>query len=106
MKNQSADTITTLLLEQRVSRHGVPPYYLWFHQILFNQRKAFLSDLFKEVEKLLGFHRVNTTAYHPQMDGLVRRFNKILIEMLAKTNEGGQEWNCHFPYMLFAYRAA
>ena len=83
MKNQSAATTATLLVEQIVSRHGVPA------EILYDRRKAFLSELFKEVERLLGFHKVNTTAYHPQTDGLVEKFNRTLIAMLAKTTEKG-----------------
>ena len=61
----------------------------------------------KEVEELLGFHKVNTTAYHPQTDGLVERFNRTLTAMLAKTVEtGGKDWDEHLPYVLFAYRAS
>ena len=83
VKNQSAATIATLLVEQIVSKHGVPA------EILSDRGKAFLSDLFKEVERLLGFHKVNTTAYHPEMDRLVERLNRTLIAMLARTTEKG-----------------
>ena len=38
----------------------------------------------KEVETLLGFHKTNTTAYHPQTDGLVERYNHTLTAMLAR----------------------
>ena len=31
----------------------------------------------------------HTTAYHPQTDGSVKRFNRTLTAMLAKTVEGG-----------------
>lgn len=74
-----AATIATLLVEVIVSRHGVPSV------ILSNRGKSFLSGLMTEVEELLGSHRVNTTAYHPQTDGLVERFNRTLTTMLAKT---------------------
>ena len=98
--DQSAATIARLLVEQVVSRHGVPA------EILSDRGKSFLSGPMKEVEMLLGFHKVNTTAYHPQTDGLVERFNRTLIAMLAKTMQrDGRDWDDKLPYVLFAHRA-
>ena len=79
--NQSAYTIAKLLVEKIISRHGVPS------QLLSDCGGAFLSKLLQEIAALLGFHKVNTSAYHPQTDGLVERFNRTLIDMLAKTAE-------------------
>ena len=99
--DQTAATIATLLVEHIVSRHGVPS------EVLSDRGKAFLSALLREVELLLGFHKVNTSAYHPQTDGLVERFNRTLTAMLAKTVEkGGKDWDRHLPFVLFAYRAS
>ena len=61
----------------------------------------------KEVEVLLGYYKVNITAYHPQTDGLVERYNRTLKAMLAKTVERcGPEWDEQLPYVLFAYRVS
>ena len=99
--DQTAATIARLLVEEIVSRHGVPT------EILSDRGKAFLSSLMKEAVKILGIHQANTTAYHPQTDGLVERFNRTLITMLAKTaKKGGRDWDKHLPYVLFAYRAS
>ena len=57
--DQTSATITQPLIEQIVSRHGVPA------EVLPDRGKSFLSGLMKEVERLLGFHKVNTSAYHP-----------------------------------------
>jgi len=76
-----------------MSRHGVPS------QLLSDHGGAFLSNLLQEMGKLLGFHKVNTTAYHPQTDGLVERFNRTLIDMLAKTaNQNGRNWDVKLPH--------
>ena len=50
---------------------------------------------------------MNTTAYHPQMDGLVECFNCTLTDMLAKKVEhSGKNWDNHLSFVLFAYRAS
>ena len=99
--DQSSATVAKLLVEEIVSRHGVPS------DILSDRGKAFLSGLMREVELLLGIHKVNTMAYHPQTDGLMECFNRTLITMLAKTvHKGGPNWDERIPYVLFAYHAS
>ena len=84
-----------------ISRHEVPV------ELVSDRGSAFLSHLLQEVCQLLGIHRVNTTAYHPQTDGLVEWFNRTLIDMLAKRVElSGGDWDPQIPYVLFAYRAS
>ena len=57
--DQSALTIAKLLVEEFVSRHGVPT------QLLSDRGAAFLSQLMKGVYEVLGVKKINTTAYHP-----------------------------------------
>ena len=100
-RDQSALTIARLLVEKVVTRHGVPT------QLLSDRGASFLSNLMKEVYNLLGLKKVNTTAYHPQTDGLVERFNRTLTNMLSKkVKKGGKDWDQQLPYVLFAYRAS
>ena len=101
MPDQSALTIAKLLVEHIISRHGVPS------ELLSDRGPAFLSNLLKEVYKLMGIKKTNTTAYYPQTDGLVERFNRTLTDMLAKTVEkSGKDWDLRLPYVLFAYRSS
>ena len=99
--DKSALTIAKLLVEHIISRHGVP------NEILSDRGAAFLSRLLKEVCTLIGIKKVNTTAYHPQSDGLVERFNRTLTDMLAKSVEkDGKNWDERLPFVLFAYRSS
>ena len=98
--DQTSLTIARLFVEKIVSRHGVP------RQLLSDRGPAFLSKLFLGICSVLGVKKVNTTAYHPQTDGLVERFNRTLVDMLAKRIScGGKEWDEILPYALFAYRS-
>ena len=56
----------------------------------------------------MGIKKVNTTAYHPQIDGLVERFKRTLTDMLAKTveNSGKIGMHTYISYVLFAYRSS
>ena len=52
----------------------------------------------------MGIHKVSTTAYHPQIDGLVERFHRTLTSILSKTTQsGGMDWDERLPYVLYAY---
>ena len=101
VSDQTALTIARLLVESIICRHGVPV------ELLSDRGRAFLSGLMQEVYQLMGIHKVATTAYHPQTDGLVERFNRTLTDMLAKTVESnGRDWDRRLPYVLFAYRTS
>ena len=92
-------TIAHLLVENIISRHGV------LKELLSDRGAAFLSKLLHEVYRLMGIHKVSTTAYHPQTDRLVERFHRTLTAMLSKTTApGGLDWDDRIPYVLFAYR--
>ena len=99
--NQTALTVAKLLVEEIISRHGVP------RELLSDRGAAFLSKLLHEIYRLMGIHKTSTTAYHPQTDGLVERFHRILTSMLSKTTQpGGVDWDDRLPYVLFSYRCS
>lgn len=91
--DQTTLAIAKLLVEEVVSCHGVPC------QLMSDRGPSFLSKLFLAVCSLLGTKKVNATT-----DGLVERFNRTLIDILAK-RFGVQEWDELLPYVLFAYQS-
>ena len=94
------DYLIKLLVEHIIPRHGEPT------QLLSDRGTAFLSKLMVEVYKILGLKKVNITAYHPQTDGLVERFNCTLTDMLSKkVLQSNKDWDTQLPYVLFAYQA-
>ena len=51
-------------------------------------------------------HRISS-AYHPQTNGLVERFNATLQCSLIKlVNDNQTDWDAHLDGVLFAYRTS
>ena len=48
------------------------------NEIITDQGSNFMSQLLKEVYRLLRIHPIRTTPYCPQTDGLCERFNQML----------------------------
>ena len=101
MPDQEAETVAKLVVEQFVSRYGVPL------QIHSDQGRNFESRLFQGMCNLLGMEKTRTTALHPQSDGLIERFNQTVENMLATLVSKDQtNWDEILPMTLMAYRSA
>lgn len=62
-----------------------------------------MSKVTNELCKLLKIKHLRTSVYHPQIDGLVERFNKTLKGMLKRVvSKDGKDWDCLLPYLMFA----
>ncbi|KAL5007617.1 hypothetical protein ScPMuIL_016423, partial [Solemya velum] len=96
--NQNAETVAECLVSL-FSRVGVPK------EILSDQGSNFMSDLMKELCRLLSIKKLSSTPYHPQTNGLVEKFNGTLKTMLKTyAMSESRNWDKHLPYVLFAYR--
>ena len=99
IKDQKAETVARVLVEEVICRHGAP------ERLLSDRGSNFLSELIAEVCRLLQIKKINTSGYHPQTDGLVERFHKTLISMLSRyVEKHARDWDHYLPYMLYAYR--
>ena len=99
IKDQKAETVARVLVEEVICRHGAP------ERLLSDQGSNFLSELIAEVCRLLQIKKINTSGYHPQTDGLVERFHQTLISMLSRyVEKHARDWDHYLPYMLYAYR--
>ena len=99
--NMEAVIVAKLLVEEVISRFGIPG------RIHSDQGRQFESKFFQEICKLLQIEKTRTTAYHPQSDGMIERFNRTLTTMLsAYVNDHHTDWDEHLPYAMMAYRSA
>jgi len=97
--DQKADRLARLIVDELLPLFGVP-------EALLSDRGAnLLAHVMQDVCALLGIHKLNTTAYHPQCDGMVERLNRTLKGMLRKhAARFGPQWDRYLSGVLWAYR--
>ena len=70
-------------------------------------RGASLNQTSAEVCKILNIRKSRTTPYHPQCDGLIERFNRTLLDMLATTcKDHPFDWEDHIRKVCMAYNTS
>ena len=100
-KDSKAITVAEILVKQIIARYGAPM------KLLSDRGRQFLSDLVYQVCELYRVKKINTTAYHPQTNGLTEKFNGTLCQMLAAyMNERQTDWDEFIEICLFAYRTS
>ena len=86
-------------MEETVPFFGVP------EALLSDRGTNMLSYMMKDLCKMLGITKLNTTASHPQCDGAVERFNRTLKTMLRKhVMKFGVQLDQYLHWVLWAYR--
>ena len=88
-------------MNEIISRHSAPSV------LLSDQGAQFMSSLVKETCDYLLVTKINTTAYHPQTNGLTEKFNGTLCQILSIYGKENQSnWDELIPTALFAYRTS
>eukprot|EP00731_Ephydatia_muelleri_P016088 Em0009g512a len=97
--DQKSERIVKLLADEIIPFCGVP------EALLSDRGTNLLSHLMLDVCRALGIQKLNTTAYHPQCDGMVERFNRTLKTALRKhAAKFGNQWDRYLSGVLWAYR--
>ena len=97
--DQKAIHLAKLIAEEVLPQFGVPD------AILSDRGSNMLAHVMGDVCQLLGVTKLNTTSYHPQCDGMVKRMNRSLKSMLRKhVAKFGGQWDHFLPGVLWAYR--
>lgn len=100
LPDATATRIADAYLEEVISRHGVPK------KILTDQGSNFMSDVFEQVNKLLGVRHLKTSTYHPQTD-FAERSNQTIINMISNyVNSNNDDWDEILPFARMAYMSS
>lgn len=96
IKDQLAETVARAFIFHWTSRFGVPV------QIHSDRGRQFTSDLFTQMNRILGTRHVKTTAYHPCANGIIERFHRTL--KAAIMSRANPNWVEELPIILLGLR--
>ena len=100
LKEATAAETAKAMLDLVVVRHGIP------ERLLTDQGKNFTSDLIRNLCRLLGTKKIQTTAYHPEGNGMVERLHRTIAGSMAHfVRKDGRDWDRWVPFALMAYRS-
>jgi hypothetical protein len=99
LRSTAAADCAHALFRGWIARFGVPA------AITSDRGSQFTSALWAALCGLLNIQHVQTTAYHPEGNGLVERFHRRLKDAL-RARCAGPRWLEHLPWVMLGLRAA
>ena len=99
IKSEDAVTVADAILSLIITRHGCP------EKVLTDKGTQFTSKLIQHLLKKFNIIKLETTAYHPQTNGKVERFNRFIATALSfLVNSQHDDWDKYIDLCLLAYR--
>ena len=100
VSEESMAIIARVLLDQLILRFGVP------EKLLSDRGTSFTGNLIQSICTLTGMKKIFTTAYHPQTNGMVERFNKTLCRDLSAYVTLEVDWDLYVSLACFRYNTS
>jgi transposase InsO family protein len=99
VRDCSATRAVQFIFEDIITRFGCPKI------LMSNQGTHFINKTIADLTQEIEVHYQKRTPYHPQENGTVEAFNKILETTLMKIFIVNREdWDLRVPTVLWAYR--
>jgi hypothetical protein len=100
LQSETADEVAHCLLAF-ICRFGAPRH------LLSDRGRVFLGNIVTAVNTMFRIHKLNTSPYHPQTDGLVERINGIMESILRSyVARCPLNWDLYLPLAKFAYNTS
>jgi transposase InsO family protein len=92
-------TAVCFIFDDIITRFGCP-------KILMRDKVThFINKIVESLTEEFAVHHQKSMPYHPQENGIVEAFNKILETMLTKIfSVNRDDWDLRVPVVLWTYR--
>jgi transposase InsO family protein len=98
VKDCSVTTIVHFIFDDIITRFGC------LKILMRNQGTHFINKTIESLTKEFEVHHQKSTPYHPQENGTIEAFNKILeTEMKKICSVNRDDWDLRVPVVLWAY---
>jgi transposase InsO family protein len=99
ISDERADTVARVFFDRLVTVFGPP------EQLLTDLGPNFASGVIAEMCRLIGTKKVITSAYHPQTNGFIERYNRTLSTELRRHLLDEENWDLSLSMAVFRYNA-
>lgn len=97
-RHQTAKTTAEALYNQFIVHYGIPT------RIHSGQGTNFESEIIKKLCLIMGIQKSRTTPYHAMCNGLAKRYNRTLLNMLGTLEPDKKtDWKKYIPSLVFEY---
>lgn len=98
-RNKDAATFAKIIMGEIEPVIGPPK------ELLSDQGAELIGEISREITAMMHTKKLTTTAYHPQTNGMVERFNGTLKSYLKKIlGDKKDQWETYLPHALSVYR--
>jgi hypothetical protein len=99
VKDSSETTTAQFIFEDVITRFGCP------NILMSDQGTHFINKTIESLTQEFEVHHQKSTPYHPQENGIVKDFTKILETTLTNIcSVNKDDWDLRIPIVLRAYR--
>jgi hypothetical protein len=99
VQDYSETTVVHFIFDDIITRFGCPKI------LMSDQGTHFINNTVEALTEEFSVHHQKSTPYHPQANGIVDAFNKILETTLTNIySVNRDDWDLKVPVVLWAYR--